>query len=56
LQEYNFWVTNRSVSVKVEDQVYEASMYRVATDSPRPESYREDKTLTLSNPAGTEYN
>ncbi|XP_072021718.1 trehalase-like [Amphiura filiformis] len=40
--EYKFWVTKRSVDVVKDDRTYKMCRYKVETDKPRPESFRED--------------
>lgn len=41
-KEYEFWSTNRSVTVETESGSYTLNHYAVSNNQPRPESYRED--------------
>ncbi|KAL2261238.1 hypothetical protein VTK26DRAFT_4529 [Humicola hyalothermophila] len=49
VKEYEFWTTNRSVSITAEDgKTYNLNRYSVNNNQPRPESYRED-WITVNN-------
>ncbi|XP_072049536.1 trehalase-like isoform X1 [Amphiura filiformis] len=50
-EEYKFWVTKRSVDVVKPgcDRTYKMCRYKVETDKPRPESYREDMETASCN-------
>ncbi|PSN32620.1 Trehalase [Blattella germanica] len=41
-EEYAFWITNRTVKIKVEGQTHTLLRFNDETHGPRPESYRED--------------
>ncbi|XP_067929762.1 trehalase-like [Watersipora subatra] len=49
-KEYEFWEVNRRVSVKLGGQSVDYFQYRVDTDRPRDESYKEDMDLAASQP------
>ncbi|KAF2119237.1 Six-hairpin glycosidase-like protein [Lophiotrema nucula] len=59
-QEYDFWVTNRSVELKRGGRNYSLNHYAVLNTQPRPESYYEDYSTatneTYYNEAGEEFN
>ncbi|XP_071957606.1 trehalase-like [Antedon mediterranea] len=42
VEEYNFWMTNRNVTITVDGANYTLNNYNVKMGMPRPESYRED--------------
>ncbi|KAL1137712.1 hypothetical protein AAG570_009408 [Ranatra chinensis] len=41
-KEYDFWINNRSVSVKKSGKTYRLALYSENSKGPRPESYKED--------------
>lgn len=47
-REYEFWMTNRSVTLELGMMNY----YSSATNTPRPESYFEDVTTAAHLPSG----
>ncbi|XP_050422489.1 trehalase-like [Adelges cooleyi] len=48
--EFNFWLTNRTVKVERNGNVYLMGQYNTHTKEPRPESYFQDKTLAMHLP------
>ncbi|XP_073416814.1 trehalase [Dendrobates tinctorius] len=44
-KEYNFWMTNRSISVELNGKSYALNRYYVPAGGPRPESYSKDYEL-----------
>ncbi|KAM5345313.1 hypothetical protein ACJ41O_011175 [Fusarium nematophilum] len=42
VKEHEWWMTNRTVDIKVNDDSYVLNRYDVSNTRPRPESYRED--------------
>ncbi|CAJ0933589.1 unnamed protein product, partial [Ranitomeya imitator] len=44
-KEYNFWMTNRSISVELNGKTYKLNRYYVPAGGPRPESYSKDYEL-----------
>lgn len=44
-QEYNFWMKNRSVAVRVNGEEHVLNRYHVEVSQPRPESYTDDLEL-----------
>ncbi|KAH7159854.1 Six-hairpin glycosidase-like protein [Dactylonectria estremocensis] len=42
VKEHEFWMTNRTVDVTVDNSTYTLNRYAVSNTQPRPESYRED--------------
>lgn len=44
-QELHFWDTNRRVKLNLNGTEFEVYQYRAASNSPRPESFREDVEL-----------
>ena len=53
-REHHFWMTNRTVNVTDKTgQSHQLVRYRAASDTPRPESYREDeRTAAGLQPGG----
>ena len=48
--EYEFWMTERVTEIRVENgDLYKLNFYNAETDSPRPESYKEDVNLNPSS-------
>lgn len=41
-QELTYWLTNKTVEVRVDQQTYRMAHYISESTTPRPESYRED--------------
>ncbi|XP_053546029.1 trehalase [Bombina bombina] len=44
-KEYDFWMTNRSVTVNLQGKIHTLNRYHVPVDGPRPESYSDDYEL-----------
>ena len=42
VKEHEFWMTNRTIDVRVDNQTYTLNRYAVENNQPRPESYSED--------------
>ncbi len=59
-KEYNFWMTNRTVTLPCDGQNYTLNHYAVQNNQPRPESYLEDyqtaNNATYFNAKGMQYN
>lgn len=51
-KEYHYWLEKHSVYVTFNGTTHSAFRYKADTDSPRPESYREDEADGLSIPQG----
>ena len=47
LNEYNFWISNRNVTVKTQSTNYKLCKYFCKLGYPRPESYKEDFELMI---------
>jgi alpha,alpha-trehalase len=44
-KEYNWWMRNKKIIIKKKGTEYTLNLYRVISDTPRLESYREDMTV-----------